>query len=191
VDHHAGRDAREVSASSVVLLPHAPSSVGAARHRLGADLRAHGVAEDSVADASLVLSELMSNAIQHAHPLSGAQVRVAWTLAGGTLEMAVTDGGGPTQPHPVHRPLPSGSQLAMSQLALSQLALSQLALGGRGLSIVEHMSRRWGVRHDELGTTVWAVLPTHPAGRRANGNARRRLHLVPTRARSRARPGAG
>lgn len=170
-----------MSASSKVLLPHAPSSVGAARHRLGADLRAHGVSEDSVADASLVLSELMSNAIQHAHPLPGAQVQVAWILSRGALEMAVTDGGAPTQPHPVRRP-PAGR---------SRLALSQLELGGRGLSIVEHMSRRWGVRRDEQETTVWAVLPVRPAGRpgRANGSARRRPQLV--RARARSRPGAG
>jgi anti-sigma regulatory factor (Ser/Thr protein kinase) len=190
VDHHVGVMAWEVSASSKVLLPHAPSSVGAARHRLGADLRAHGVAEDSVADASLVLSELMSNAIRHAHALPGAQVQVVWNLGRGKLEMAVTDGGAPTEPHPVHHPPSAPAQLGQSPLAQSQLALSQLALGGRGLSIVEHMSRRWGVRHDEVGTTVWALLPVHSAGRsaRTNGGTRRRPQLVP--ARSRSRPGA-
>lgn len=113
-----------------------------------------------MADATLVLSELMSNAIRHAGPLPGAQVRVAWTLTGGTLEMSVTDGGGRTEPHPV-RPSPS-------------------ALGGRGLNIVEHMSRRWGVRHDELGTTVWAVLPAASAGSR-----QRRRYRAAVRARSR------
>jgi anti-sigma regulatory factor (Ser/Thr protein kinase) len=133
-----------VSASSVVLLPHAPSSVGVARHRLGADLRAHGVSENAVAEASLVLSELMSNAIRHGGPLPGAQVRVAWTLASGSLEIAVTDGGGPAKPRPVHR--------------------SPSAPGGRGLNIVERMSRDWGVRHDEQGTTVWAVLPAGSGG---------------------------
>src|SRR5215831_1187414 len=90
--------AREVSASTVVLLPHAPSSVGQARHQLGADLRGHDVAEPAIFDATLVLSELMTNAVRHAHPLPETQIRVTWTLSDGTLELAVSDGGGPTQP---------------------------------------------------------------------------------------------
>jgi anti-sigma regulatory factor (Ser/Thr protein kinase) len=135
----AGPVRREVSTSTVVLLRHAPSSVGQARHRLGADLRAHGVAEPAICDATLVLSELMSNAVRHARPLPGAQLQVAWTLSDGMLELAVSDGGGPTQPR-TGRP-PSAS-----------------SLGGRGLGIVDHLSRRWGVRRSDLGTTVWAVL---------------------------------
>ncbi len=89
-------------------------------------------------DATLVLSELVSNAIRHARPLPGGQVRVSWTLDGGTLELAVSDGGGPT--------CPRAARYSVS------------SLGGRGLSIVDHLSRRWGVRSDELGSTVWAVL---------------------------------
>jgi len=133
-----------VSASSKVLLPHAPSSVGVARRRLGADLRAHGVPENLVADAILVLSELMSNAIRHADALPGAQVRVTWTLTGGTLDIAVSDGGGHGQPHPE--------------------VPSTFSIGGRGLGIVEHLSSRWGVRSSELGTTVWATLTVAPNG---------------------------
>jgi anti-sigma regulatory factor (Ser/Thr protein kinase) len=146
--------AREVSASTVVLLPHAPSSVGQARHQLGADLRGHGVAEPAIRDATPVLSELMSNAVRHARPLPAAHIRLAWTLSDGALELAVSDGGGPTQPR-TERP-PSVS-----------------SLGGRGLGIVDHLSRRWGVRSGDLGTTVWAVLPARqdrsrsPRSRRA------------------------
>jgi anti-sigma regulatory factor (Ser/Thr protein kinase) len=109
-----------------------------ARRRLAADLRAHGVREAGVCDATLVLSELVSNAIRHARPLPGGQVRVSWTLDGGTLELAVSDGGGPTRPRAAR--------------------YSVSSLGGRGLSIVDHLSRRWGVRSGELGSTVWAVL---------------------------------
>jgi anti-sigma regulatory factor (Ser/Thr protein kinase) len=125
---------------------------------LGTDLRAHGVRETAVADATLVLSELMSNAIRHARPLPGAQVRVGWKLTGRSLEIEVTDGGGPTQPYPVRTP-PS-------------------AVGGRGLSIVGQLSRRWGVRSGEEGTTVWAVLSAGP-----NSSMPRRARRAPAGAR--------
>jgi anti-sigma regulatory factor (Ser/Thr protein kinase) len=126
------------------LLPHAPSSVGVARRRLGADLRAHGIPENLVADAILVLSELMSNAVRHADPLPGARVSVAWTLTRGNLEIAVGDGGGQGSPHTE--------------------VTSVTSTSGRGLGIVEHLSSRWGVRTSELGSTVWATLPVSPNG---------------------------
>jgi anti-sigma regulatory factor (Ser/Thr protein kinase) len=140
----------------VVLLPHQPSSVGVARHQLCADLQAHGIRESAVSDASLVLSELLSNAIRHAHPLPGAQIRVSWTLSGGSLEVMVSDGGGATRPRPVVRPTLS-------------------SLGGRGLSIVDLLCRNWGVRDDDPGVTVWAVLP---AGRARNGARQLQARLL-------------
>ena len=109
--------------------------------------------EVDVCDAMLVISELLSNAIRHARPLPGGQIEVSWTLDGGTLEVAVSDGGAPTTPQPERPPASS--------------------LGGRGLDIVDHLSRSWGVRGDDLGTTVWAVLPARqrrvrqPRSRRA------------------------
>jgi len=151
--HRGGQCAREVSASTVVLLPHAPSSVGQARHRLGSDLRTHGIAEAAICDATLVLSELMSNAVRHARPLPGAQIRVAWTLDDGTLELAVSDGGGPTQPR-------TGRPASVS------------SLGGRGLGIVDHLSRRWGTRSDDHGATVWAVLAVGQARARPSRSRR-------------------
>jgi anti-sigma regulatory factor (Ser/Thr protein kinase) len=107
------------------MLPYTASSVGVARRRLMADLADAGVFETTACDAGLVLSELISNALRHATPLPDATVRVAWRVDGDCLEIAVSDGGGPTVPA-VNEP---GSS----------------AIGGRGLGIVDRLSLRWGV----------------------------------------------
>jgi anti-sigma regulatory factor (Ser/Thr protein kinase) len=141
----------EVATSSVLLLPYTASSVGVARRRLIGDLTDAGVYEATACDAGLVLSELISNALRHASPLPGSQVRVAWRLHPHSVEVAVSDGGGTTVPL-VNEPASS-------------------AVGGRGLSIVQRLSLRWGVCTDMPGdedaeggsreTTVWAEIALH------------------------------
>ncbi|MCT2589352.1 ATP-binding protein [Streptomyces sp. N2-109] len=147
--------AQEVPASSTMAVPHGPAGVGAARHRMRAELRACGAPDDIVDDATLILSELLSNACRHARPLSphgeataggtvdaggtvgaggagpaaGAHeefVRAAWSRgAKGELTISVTDGGGPTRP-----------------LAATP---SVTARGGRGLAIITSLASDWGV----------------------------------------------
>jgi anti-sigma regulatory factor (Ser/Thr protein kinase) len=134
-----------VSASSVVLLPHAPSSVVAARWHITTHLSEAGIVSPAIGDATVVVSELLTNAILHARPLPGAQVLVAWALHERSLELAVSDGGSMTRPRP------------------AQASLS--SIGGRGLAIVEHLSSRWGVLPNDFGLTVWAVLPAPASGR--------------------------
>ncbi|MFC4054741.1 ATP-binding protein [Actinomadura syzygii] len=134
-------------ASSVVLLPHAPSSVAVARRRLSSELAGSGVYESVVDDASVIVSELLSNALRHARPLPSGQVRVCWLRRGDLLELEVSDGGAMTEPRRGPGTLSS--------------------LGGRGLGIVEALSDGWGVRHEEGATTVWAVLRAP----RANGES--------------------
>jgi anti-sigma regulatory factor (Ser/Thr protein kinase) len=128
----------EVRASSVVLLPCAPASVAVARRALSAELREAGIFDWAVGDAALVVSELLSNAILHAYPLPGERLRVTWDVGDSSVQVAVSDGGSPTRPH--------ANQASVS------------SLGGRGLSIVAHLCDAWGVRTDEAGLTVWAVL---------------------------------
>jgi anti-sigma regulatory factor (Ser/Thr protein kinase) len=132
-------DAREVRATSVVLLPCVPASVSEARRRLTDELSAAGVFGPAVGDAVLVVSELLSNSIQHAWPLPGEQLQVAWLVEHSSVEVAVRDGGGPTRPRQHD---PAGA-----------------APGGRGLGIVDRLADEWGIRQDETGQTVWAVLP--------------------------------
>ena len=126
-------------AASVVLLPRVPSSVAVARGRIAAELRQAGLFATAVGDAALVMSELLSNAILHARPLPDSCIRVSWILSAASVEVIVSDGGSPTRPRASRPPLSS--------------------IGGRGLGIVEHMCSSWGVRADEAGTTVWAVVP--------------------------------
>jgi anti-sigma regulatory factor (Ser/Thr protein kinase) len=134
-----GSGAGEVSQTGVVLLPCQPASVAVARKKLTADLSAAGVFGQAVRDAALVISELLSNAIKHAWPLPGEQVEAAWMVDRGSVEVAVSDGGGPTRPRQDYPPMS--------------------ALGGRGLGIVERLSDDWGIRTSDAGQTVWAVLP--------------------------------
>ncbi|NAS22070.1 ATP-binding protein [Herbidospora galbida] len=120
------------------MLPYALSSVAVARQRLSADLLASGVFEAAVDDTVLVMSELLSNALRHAHPLASGQLRVTWACGDGHVEVAVSDGGATTEPR-AGRPTLS-------------------SLGGRGLGIVEFLAERWGVRHEGETTTVWAIV---------------------------------
>lgn len=125
--------------SSVLVLPCVPASVQVARRHLIADLLAVGIPDPAVGDAALVISELLSNAILHARPMPGAILQVRWLVQRGSVEVAVSDGGSFTLPHSMRPPAS--------------------ATGGRGLSIVEHLSRTWGIQSDDLGLTVWAVVP--------------------------------
>ena len=131
-------------AASVVLLPCVPSSVAVARGRIGAELRQAGLPATAVADAALVTSELLSNAILHARPLPDACIRVSWILSATAVEIIVSDGGSATRPRAARPSLSS--------------------IGGRGLGIVEHLCTSWGVRADGRGTSVWAVVPASRDG---------------------------
>lgn len=132
--------------SVTILLPHSTTSVRAARRRLGADLLNRGIADDVIADAALVLSEIISNALKHARPLESGEIRVAWDVSTTSVEIQVSDGGGPTRPY----------------LQTPSLA----SVGGRGLAIVATLCTEWGVRQESEATTGWAMLPArHPSGR--------------------------
>ena len=123
---------------SVLAVERAPASVGAVRRRLRASLRDGGVPVGVSQDAELVLSELLSNAVNHGSGLPGGMVHVSWEVTGDVVRLSVRDGGASTTPTP--RRSPSSAE------------------GGRGLAIVEVVSTRWGTSVVEGGLLVWAEL---------------------------------
>jgi len=131
----------------VVHLPCAPASVANARRVLSDELIAAGICDHAVGDAALVVSELVSNAILHAYPLPGERLKVTWAVDDGWVEVAVSDGGSATMPQAGH-PTPA-------------------SVSGRGLAIVAHICQTWGVRTDDVGLTVWAILPAPGRGQAA------------------------
>jgi len=124
--------------SVVVTLPFRASSVRSARMRLRSDLRCSDVSRATVDDALIVLSELVGNSVRHAHPLSSGRIMASWTVEPDAVVVSVTDGGSGSAPRVAH----SGED----------------ALGGRGMAIVDSLSRRWFVRRGADSSTVTAEI---------------------------------
>src|SRR4051812_18875521 len=119
-------------------VPHSPVSAAVARQRVCTLLLAQNIAPTLVDDVALVISELVGNAVRHATGLPSGGLHVDWEVRPGVVEVAVTDGGGDSEPRARNA--------------------SVEAQGGRGLAIVDAISSDWGVRHQGSVTTVWASL---------------------------------
>lgn len=119
-------------------VPWTMSSAVDVRRALVAELRALDVDAIVVGESEIVISELVANAVRHAKPLADGTIRVDWSVMAGVVEIEVTDGGGPTTPHPAPR--------------------SVWSAGGRGLRIVGSLAHEWGVRENHSGSTVWAAM---------------------------------
>ena len=133
------RTATQASPRLIALvLPGIPGSVPVARWHVRDALGLYGLGEYA-ADAAIITSELVANAIQHACGNGAARIGVTLTCAGNpaAVTVAVSD----SSPHgPVRREASPGSEQ------------------GRGLQIVEALSARCGWRYEEGGKTVFAVL---------------------------------
>ncbi len=108
------------------------------RQAVALDLLARDVSDEVVSEAELVTTELVTNALRHATPLSDRTVRIHWKARGNSVEIEVSDGGSDTEPVPAARAV--------------------WATSGRGLRIVRSIAHEWGVQRDEKQTTVWAAL---------------------------------
>ena len=87
-------------------------------------------------DASLCVSELVTNSILHAEVEPGQELRLEVAIEDGRLDVSVSDPG-------------SGFELP---------EVSPGDESGWGLYIVDRLAERWGVERDE-GTRVWFEMP--------------------------------
>jgi anti-sigma regulatory factor (Ser/Thr protein kinase) len=97
--------------------------------------------ESLTESASLVVSELVSNAVVHA----GTDMTVTLALRGDYLHIGVRDGSS-----------------RMPQRSDTDLGGAARRLGGRGLLLVDLYATGWGVRTDGLDKIVWATLRVSP-----------------------------
>ena len=110
-----------------------PSASGVARRFLLETASAWGLPPDLTEVAQLVVSELVSNAVEHAETTS----TVGLELTDGRLKISVRDG---STIRPVSRPL------------------DMVSFRGRGLPLIAQVSEDWGIVDHPDGKTVWAVL---------------------------------
>jgi len=114
-----------------------PEAPCAARAALSRWLAPH-VAARVLEDARLLVSELVSNSVQHAAVAADAPIHVSAEKTGGTVRVDVADLGRDARVTP-RSPRSDGR-------------------GGYGLCLVDALAARWGVTH-EPGTHVWFELP--------------------------------
>jgi anti-sigma regulatory factor (Ser/Thr protein kinase) len=130
----AGLEARTgVSAA----FPAEADSPRRARRMAAATLRRWGHGEALVADVSLVVSELASNAVRHA----GSSFSVALQMQGLLLRVAVED---------------------RAPLADAVTDTGMTPQPPHGLCVVDSLAASWGIEPTRTGKVVWAQL-THAA----------------------------
>lgn len=120
-------------------IPFAPESAADVRDALESWLDHRGSDPDTVAEARLVATELVGNAVRHARPLPNGTVLVRWKEEDRALALSVCDGGGPTRPEPVDA--------------------APYDVHGRGLKIVEALAARWWVERNNQLHAVHVRMP--------------------------------
>jgi two-component sensor histidine kinase len=131
-------------AAAVIFTSDTPEAGGVARvrHALAGHVQAYALAAETLDRALLVVSELVTNSIQHAR--SAYAVAVEPVDPGG-IRIEVFD-------RDTRLPTP--------------VAADADALGGRGLSIVADLATQWGSGTEERegirGKVVWAELHPEP-----------------------------
>ena len=123
----------------VWVLPHRPESVGTARRLTRTALNEWGIDDDTADQALLVVSELVTNAIEHARP--PVALHLDRPTPDGTLHIEVDDGG------------PATHSGAWSSSCTDDEH-------GRGNTVIDFLTTAHGTRATADGAIHWADLPT-------------------------------
>ena len=135
-EQHDMSNTPTVRAHAHLRLPHSDRAPRLARAFVAENLQGWQL-DDMVETASLVVSEVVTNAVIHAR--SDAELLLERTPT--ALRISVIDHGE----------------------GLSQREKTGGGDGGRGLVIVEALSSRWGTEPTDGGNCVWAELAIEPA----------------------------
>jgi serine/threonine-protein kinase RsbW len=122
-------------------LPFNAQSAGTVRRALTSWLVHHQASDAALNDARLIATELVSNAVRHAAPLANNSMLVRWHREDDELVVSVCDGGGSSDP--------------------ALVVAGAEAERGRGLAIVDALSKRWWVQRNHGVHTVHVRLPLH------------------------------
>ncbi|MBB6472987.1 anti-sigma regulatory factor (Ser/Thr protein kinase) [Sphaerisporangium rubeum] len=85
-------------------------------------------------DVTLLVSELVTNSVVHSRSRDGGRVTVAMADCHDMIHVDVVDDGGE---------------------AFGPVSDDMLAENGRGLFLVQQLSREWGTHEDSAGRVVW------------------------------------
>ncbi|MFH8584791.1 ATP-binding protein [Streptomyces celluloflavus] len=138
----------------VYRMPSGAQSVGWARKELCRHLESWRLGDELARDAELLLSEVVTNAVQ-AQGSAPAEVGVRFALLAGRLWLEVRDA--------------SDGEPVMNEAEEDEEC-------GRGLLLVDALASGWGVVRDSTGKTVWVelTLPDVPEPPRIPSAVRRR-----------------
>ncbi|MFH9268556.1 ATP-binding protein [Streptomyces sp. NPDC017546] len=133
-----------------------PGGAPEARHRVQEAMRAWGEPADRVEAAALIVTELVTNAVQHT---STRRIRCRLLRSADGVRICVWNRGRARIPAPAtpgdSAGLPVGGVPAMGGHEDDD-ALDRLAEDGRGLLLVDALAARWGTRAALAGRLVWA-----------------------------------
>jgi anti-sigma regulatory factor (Ser/Thr protein kinase) len=129
-------------------IPGRPEQVGLARAFVARTLSLNQVGADADA-ATLMTSELVTNAIQHTKSgVDGGTVTIVVIgVPRGVLVEIIDDGS-------------AGAPIVKGDLYAAE---------GHGLFLVQHLAAQWGYLRDPAGTTVWFHLPVVSEPQQASG----------------------
>jgi PAS domain S-box-containing protein len=125
---------RSLQRLAALEVPAEPSAVKQGRSFTQSTLREWALPEDLIPDATLIVSELLTNAVVHGHE----PVRLRLRKTPEELTIEVDDG---------------------SSAMPRKLQAGPGDLHGRGLAIVAELGARWAARPDGYGKTVWTTIP--------------------------------